>query len=168
MLEMQFVHDPHQIQVRLRNRCSFIIQATARDIQQLRLLRLWQLVLRVDHRFALGPSMRSSAPDKKSISSACLPIFACSALRSVACSTGLPPSKIETALSNNCVFHWVTQLGWMSNCLASSATVRSPLSAASATFALKALAWLRRERLAMNCSFSKALFALGEAESSLS
>ena len=35
-------------------------------------------------------------------------------------------------------FHAVTWLGWTSNCSASCATVRSPLTAASATFALKA------------------------------
>src|SRR5712671_2189830 len=38
-------------------------------------------------------------------------------------------------------------LGWTSNCSASCATVRSPLTAASATFALKAGVWFRRARL---------------------
>jgi hypothetical protein len=40
--------------------------------------------------------------------------------------------------------------------------------AAIATLAMKALAWLRRERLDMNCSFREGGFALREAESSLS
>src|SRR5712671_1510530 len=38
-------------------------------------------------------------------------------------------------------------LGWTSNCSASWASVRSPLRAASATFALKAGVWFRRVRL---------------------
>src|SRR3954452_14147305 len=38
-------------------------------------------------------------------------------------------------------------LGWTSNCWASSASVFSPLTAARATFALKAGVWFRRGRL---------------------
>src|SRR3954470_10201289 len=38
-------------------------------------------------------------------------------------------------------------LGWTSNCWASSASVFSPLTAAKATFALKAGEWFRRGRL---------------------
>src|SRR3954465_8819627 len=38
-------------------------------------------------------------------------------------------------------------LGWTSNCWASSASVFSPLTAARATFALKAGEWFRRGRL---------------------
>src|SRR4051794_40608661 len=38
-------------------------------------------------------------------------------------------------------------LGWTSNCWASSASVFSPLTAAKATFALKAGVWFRRGRL---------------------
>src|SRR6266853_2644619 len=40
-------------------------------------------------------------------------------------------------------------MGWMSKCSASCASVRSPLIAASATFALKAAVWFRRGRLFM-------------------
>src|SRR3954466_13259462 len=38
-------------------------------------------------------------------------------------------------------------LGWTSNCCASSASLFSPLTAAKATFALKAGVWFRRGRL---------------------
>src|SRR6266566_1693028 len=44
-------------------------------------------------------------------------------------------------------FHVVIWLGWTSKCSASWAIVRSPLTAARATFALKAAEWFRRGRL---------------------
>src|SRR6266853_3398235 len=48
-------------------------------------------------------------------------------------------------------------LGWTSNCSASCASVRSPLIAASATFALKAAVWFRRGRLFMVSPDSQAI-----------
>src|SRR4029453_13337384 len=53
--------------------------------------------------------------------------------------TGAPLSK--------CAFPEVILLGGTSNCSASCANVRSPLTAANATFALKAGVWFRRGRL---------------------
>src|SRR6185312_6633311 len=46
--------------------------------------------------------------------------------------------------SCNCRFHSVIWFGCTSNCCASSASVRSPLTAASATFALNAAECVRR------------------------
>src|SRR5208282_1526023 len=48
-------------------------------------------------------------------------------------------------------------LGWTSNCSASCASVRSPLIAASATFAVKAGVWFRRGRLFMVSPDSQAI-----------
>jgi len=47
-------------------------------------------------------------------------------------------------------------LGWMSSCSASCTTVRSPLTAAIATFALKAGVWFRRGLLLMLSPDSRA------------
>ena len=46
-----------------------------------------------------------------------------------------PGPKISEAPPSSCAFHVVIWLGWTSNCSASWAMVRSPLTAASATFA---------------------------------
>ena len=51
------------------------------------------------------------------------------------------------APSKSCVRHCAIWFGCTSNCWASSASVFSPLTAASATFALKAGVWFRRGRL---------------------
>src|SRR4051812_13119835 len=56
----------------------------------------------------------------------------------VAPSADAPPSKTLTAPSNSCFFQLWIWFGWTPKCIASSATVRSPLIAASATFALNA------------------------------
>src|SRR3954471_6348794 len=50
---------------------------------------------------------------------------------------------------SSCAFHEVIWFGCTSNCSASCAMVRSPLMAASATFALKDAVWFRRGRLVM-------------------
>src|SRR4030081_2721756 len=54
----------------------------------------------------------------------------------------------------------------MSNCSASSATVRSPLIAARATFALKAGVWFRRGRLLIVSPDSRGNLARRQAENS--
>ena len=59
-----------------------------------------------------------------------------------------PPNTPE-APSRSWARHCVIWLGCTSNCWASSASVFSPLMAASATFALKAGLWFRRGRLVM-------------------
>src|SRR5436305_11097747 len=56
------------------------------------------------------------------------------------------PNKPEAA-STRCPFHAVIWFGCTSYCCANSASVFSPLIAASATLALKPGAWVRRVRL---------------------
>ncbi|KGW80515.1 hypothetical protein Y048_6036 [Burkholderia pseudomallei MSHR456] len=88
----------------------------------------------------------SSAPLKKSFSSVSCPIFACSDFRSTGSSFDAVPGEPNTsaARSCNCRFHSVIWFGCTPNCCASSASVRSPLTAASATFALNAAECVRR------------------------
>jgi hypothetical protein len=57
-------------------------------------------VFAFDHRFALEPGTRPSAPDKKSFSSASCPILACSSLMSTAAGSperGAEPEKTSLA-----------------------------------------------------------------------
>src|SRR5260370_14672465 len=105
----------------------------------------------MNHRFALSHPALVSAPSKKSFSSVSSPILACSDFTSTAGVAGVPPPgpKISEALASSCDFHVVIWLGWTSKCSASWAMVRSPLTAARATFALKAGEWFRRGRLLM-------------------
>src|SRR5262249_15003120 len=58
-------------------------------------------------------------------------------------------------------------LGWTSNCSASCTSVRSPLIAAIATFALKADVWFRRGLLLMLSPDSRANLARCQAEAPL-
>src|SRR6266542_1927156 len=97
----------------------------------------------VDHFFALAPSMRPSAPAKKSFSKANSPIFACMSFTlgpwDSRFSAGVRNTPI--APSSSCAFHCTIWLAWTSNFSDSSAKVLSPLSAASATFALYVAVW---------------------------
>src|SRR6202022_4756622 len=125
--------------------------AAAADLQNLCLLGDRQIVFTIDHRFALSHPALVSAPSKKSFSSVSSPILACSDFTSTAGVAGVPPPgpKISEALASSCDFHVVIWLGWAWKCSASWAMVRSPLTAARATFALKAGEWFRRGRLLM-------------------
>src|SRR6202022_2582133 len=125
--------------------------AAAADLQNLCLLGDRQIVFTIDHRFALSHPALVSAPSKKSFSRVSSPILACSDFTSTAGVAGVPPPgpKISEALASSCDFHAVIWLGWTSKCSASWAMVRSPLTAARATFALKAAEWFRRGRLLM-------------------
>src|ERR1700704_1594052 len=104
-------------------------------------------MLTIDHRFALGSPMRPSAPDKKSISNACWPIFACSSLIS-GCKAFVPsPPNASAAPSSSCVFHCVTCVGCTSKRSAISITVCCALIASNATLALNVAEWLRLDLL---------------------
>jgi hypothetical protein len=81
-LQVQRIQAAHQCQIRRRHRARRVIHRRARELQQPRLPRDGELVGPIDHRFALEPGLRPSAPAKKSISSACWPILACSAFTS--------------------------------------------------------------------------------------
>src|SRR3954469_2247590 len=76
------------------------------------------------------------------------PIFAC---RSLTLGPSVPRfsaavANTSPAFSSSCAFHCVICCGWTSKRSASCASVWSPLTAASATFAFKVDEWLRRGR----------------------
>src|SRR5208283_393569 len=130
---MQLVHPAHYGEIGCGNRSGQIIYTATADLQGLRLFADRQFVLTVDHRFALSKPALLSAPPKKSFSSVSSPIFACSDFRSIAGVAGpLPAADPNTpaAPSSSCAFHWVTLLGWTSNCCANSVSVSSPGTAA--------------------------------------
>src|SRR4030088_1469369 len=149
---MQPVETSHDLQVGRRHRTWQVVDTATADAQNVRLLCDRQVVLTVDHRFALSNPALLSAPSKKSFSSVSSPIFACSDFTSTAgCAVLSPPPgpKTSAAPPSSCAFHDVIWFGCTSNCSASWASVRSPLTAARATFALKAGVWFRRARLVM-------------------
>src|SRR5215471_3325777 len=149
--QVQPIETLHDREIGCRDWTRQVVHAAAADLQNLRLLGDRQVVLTVDHRFALSNPALVSAPSKKSFSSVSSPILACSDFTSTAGVAGVPPPgpKISEALASSCDFHIVIWLGWTSKCSASWAMVRSPLTAAKATFALKAGEWFRRGRLLM-------------------
>ena len=103
-LQMQPVETPHDREVGGRHRTRQVIDAAAADLQNFRLLGDRQIVLTVDHRFALSNPALVSAPSKKSFSSVSSPILACSDFTSTAGAAGAalpgpntseaPPSKL--------------------------------------------------------------------------
>src|SRR5215469_9248807 len=147
-LQMQPVETPHDREVGGRDRPRQVVDAAPTDVQSLRLPADRQLVCTVDHRFAPSSPALLSAPSKKSFSSVSSPILACSNFTSTTGSASLPPPgpKTSAAPPSSCAFQVVIWLGCTSNCSASCASVRSPLMAARATFALKAGVWFRRGR----------------------
>src|SRR3974377_2353032 len=151
VIQMQLVDPPHDLQVLDRDGPRLVIDGGPADVQSLRLPGDGKIVIAVDHRFALSMPALVSAPSKKSFSSVSSPILACSDFTSTAGVTGVPPPgpKISEALASSCDFHVVIWLGWTSKCSANWAMVRSPLTAARATLALKAGEWFRRGRLLM-------------------
>src|ERR1700754_3852693 len=106
----------------------------------------------VNQRFALSNPALVSAPLKKSFSRLSWPIFACRVFTSTGGSLDTGPAAPNTsaARSCNCRFHSVILFGCTSNCCASSASVRSPLTAAWATFALNAAECVRRVRFVIS------------------
>src|SRR5215471_9487583 len=76
-------------------------------------------------------------------------------------------AKISAAPSSSRSFQVDIWLGWTSNCSASCTSVRSPLIAAIATFALKADVWFRRGLLLMLSPDSRANLARCQAEAPL-
>src|SRR5437667_8792125 len=95
---MQLVEPTHQREVGCRHRTRQIVDAAAADAQNLRLLGDRQIVLTVDHRFALSNPALMSATSKKSFSSVSSPILACSVFTSTAgCAVALPLPGPNTA-----------------------------------------------------------------------
>src|SRR3954454_4701724 len=64
-LQVQPIQMPHDREVGGRHRARQIINAAAADLQNFRLLGDRQIVLTVDHRFALSNPALVSAPSKK-------------------------------------------------------------------------------------------------------
>ena len=64
-LQMQPVETPHDREVGFRHRARQVVDAATADAQNLRLLGDRQIVLTVDHRFALSNPALLSAPSKK-------------------------------------------------------------------------------------------------------
>ena len=61
---MQLVNPPHEREVGCRHRAGQVIDTPPADVQRRRLLGNRQIVLTVDHRFALSKSALPSAPSK--------------------------------------------------------------------------------------------------------
>src|SRR5258708_3741976 len=100
---MQPVEAPHDREVGFRNRARQVVDAATADVHSRRLLGDRQIVLTVDHRFALRNPALVSAPSKKSFSSVSSPILACSDFKSTAGVTGagLPvPNTLEAPPSS--------------------------------------------------------------------
>src|SRR6185503_15541265 len=107
-LQMQPVETPHHLQVGRRHRTRQVVDAAAADVQNLCLLGDRQIVLTVDHRFALSNPALLSAPSKKSFSSVSSPILACSDFTSTAGGAApLPGPKTSAAPPSSCAFHVV-------------------------------------------------------------
>src|ERR1039458_363748 len=107
-LQMKPVETPHHLQVARRHQTWQIIDAATADVQNLRLLGDRQIVLTVDHRFALSNPALLSAPSKKSFSSVSSPILAWSDFTSTAgCAAPLlpPAPKTSAAPPSSCAFH---------------------------------------------------------------
>ena len=76
VLQVQPIELLHDIEVGWRHRARHIINAAPADLQNLCLLGDRQVVVTVDHRFALSNPALVSAPSKKSFSSVSSPILA--------------------------------------------------------------------------------------------
>jgi hypothetical protein len=102
-LQMQPVQTPHDREIGVRHRARQIIDAAAADLQNFRLPGDREIVLTVDHRFALSNPALVSAPSKKSFSSVSSPILACSDFTSIAGVAGamLPDPKTPQAPPSN-------------------------------------------------------------------
>src|SRR3954454_5212905 len=121
---MQSVETTHHLQLAHRYRPWQIVDTATANAQNLRLLGDRQIVLTVNHRFALSNPALLSAPSKKSFSSVNCPILACSAFRSTGAASGATaPPNTPAARSINCLRHSVTWLGCTSCFCAISAMV---------------------------------------------
>src|SRR5471032_2574230 len=109
ILQVQPIETLHDRQIGGRYRARLVIDAAAADLQNFRLLGDRQIVLAVDHRFALSNPALVSAPSKKSFSSVNSPILACSDFTSIAgaASAMFPDPKTPEAPPSNWAFQAV-------------------------------------------------------------
>src|SRR6195952_3535592 len=84
ILQVQPIETLHDGEIGFRHRTRQGIDAAPTDPQSLSLLGDRQIVLTVDHRFALSNPALVSAPSKKSFSSVSSPILACNDFTSIA------------------------------------------------------------------------------------
>src|SRR5271167_440759 len=87
---MQLIEPPHQRQSGGADGSRQVVHRPSAEAQQGGLARYRQAMLTVDHSFAPSPPALLSARAKKSSSSACCPILACSGARS----TGSGPCAV--------------------------------------------------------------------------
>src|SRR3954454_8490043 len=150
VVQMQLIDPTHDRKLRRRNRPRLVVEGAPAQPQQLGLPPQRKAMVTVDHRFALSKPAWLSAPAKKSLSSVSSPILACSTFKSTTgAASAAPPPNNSAAPSSIRALHAVIWLGCTSYCCARSASVFSPLMAATATFALKAGWCVRRARLAI-------------------
>src|SRR5246127_2986925 len=107
--QVQPIETLHDREIGCRDRARQVVHAAAADLQNLRLLGDRQVVLTVDHRFALSNPALVSAPSKKSFSSVNSPILACSDFTSTAgVASAVPPGpKTPEAPPSSWAFHAV-------------------------------------------------------------
>src|SRR6202171_3294244 len=108
VLQMQPINTSHDCEVGFRHRARQGVHAAAADTQRLGLPGNRQIVLTVDHRFALSEPTLFSSHSKKSFSSVSSPILAWSNFTSTTgCAAPLPPPGPNTsaAPSSSCAFH---------------------------------------------------------------
>src|SRR6476660_3446135 len=109
ILQVQPIETLHDGEIGFRHRTRQVIDAAPADPQSFSLLGDRQIVLTVDHRFALSNPALVSAPSKKSFSSVNSPILACSDFTSIAgCAAEPPPGPSTSAAPlSSCAFHEV-------------------------------------------------------------
>src|SRR3954471_4155579 len=96
ILQVQPIEALHDGKIGFRHRTRQVIDAAPADPQSLSLLGDRQIVLTVDHRFALSNPALMSAPSKKSFTSVSSPILACSDFTSIAVVAGAMPPDPKT------------------------------------------------------------------------
>jgi len=75
-LEVDLIHGGHDEKIGLAHRNRLVVEARSGEVEKTGLMRKRQGVGLVDHRLALVPFTRPSAPDKKSFSMVSSPILA--------------------------------------------------------------------------------------------
>src|SRR3954453_14000862 len=158
------VNQCHQLQVRGADRRRATIDRGPADVQDPALMGHRQGGMRAgDHRAALGPGYLPSLLAKKSFSTFSWPICRSNSPTCASpalSSRTLPASKTTAAPSSRIFFQLWIWFGCTSYSSASSAIVRSPFSAATATFASnEALCFFRV--CFTSCSFSSAGYRNG-------
>jgi len=99
---MQPVDPSHQLQVGRADRAGQVVHRASADARQLGLARDGEVVIRVEHRFALSNPVLVSAPSKKSFSNVSWPILGCSGTRSTGSwASAAPPPKASAACSSS-------------------------------------------------------------------